>query len=421
MPQRNLFLMPLVILITGLFLSTNLQSDEPPAVAGPLLPPIATDVPAPAGKTSPEDKIRQALAKPIELNFKETPLAEVVKTLRDKLHINILLDKRTLAEAGVAEDTPVTFSISNISAKSALALMLRDLGDLTAVIQHELLMITTVDEANSILEIRVYDVTDLVYGTESKDEKPDFQSLIDVIAACVRPTSWDSVGGLGSISPFDAVGIKALVLSTSQDIHEEVADLIAQLRAVRRGANIKGKVGAATAAAVPQSAVSSAKRSPFTPQEEKIRRALSLPLPLQFQETPLKKIAEYIHNKSNIQVLINNKYLHNVDTPFTVDLVGLDLSDALDSMLREQELGWTIYKEMLLITSPGEANDLKETKTYDVSDLPAFRNKHGQPVPDYDNLIEAITSAILPSTWDSVGGPGTIKPYENKWHSGAGC
>ena len=145
---------------------------------------------------------------------------------------------------------------------------------------------------------------------------------------------------------------------------------------------------------------------------------LSLPLALQFKETPLKKITEYIHNNTNIQVVLDNKKLAELnvdgDTPFTVDLVGLDLSDALDSMLKEKELGWTISKGTLLITSPEEVDDFLETRTYDVSDLPAFRNKQGESVPDYDNLIDTITTTILPSTWDSVGGPGSIEKYETK-------
>ena len=418
MRRTKLFLLPVMPLIVVLFVTSNLLGAEPPATAVPSLTPVATDVPTQPGKISAEETIRQALAKPIELNFKEAPLAEVVKTLREKLQINILLDKRCLSDANIAEDTPVTFSISNISAKSALALMLRDMGDLTTVIRHEVLFITTAEEADSMLEIRVYDVADLVYRTGSKDEEPDFDSLINLFTGCVRPQTWDSVGGPASITPFDSVGIKALVFSQTQDAHEEIANLLAHLGAMRRKGNNNETPGAAHATGEAKPAAPSAKASPFTPEEDRIRHMLSLPLALQFKETPLKKIAEYIHNNTNIQVVINSKNRYesniNADIPFTVDLVGVNLSDALDSMLGEKELGWTIFKETLLITSPEEADDLLETRTYDVSDLPAFRNKQGEPVPDYDNLIETITSTILPATWESVGGPGKIEKYETK-------
>ena len=61
MHRRNLFLMPFAILIIGLFLSTSLQSEEPPAAAGPSLQPIATDAPVPEGKSTPEENIRQRI------------------------------------------------------------------------------------------------------------------------------------------------------------------------------------------------------------------------------------------------------------------------------------------------------------------------------------------------------------------------
>ncbi len=39
-------------------------------------------------------------------------------------------------------------------------------------------------------------------GGQGGGTQADFQSLIDLITSTVKPTSWDSVGGLGSISPF---------------------------------------------------------------------------------------------------------------------------------------------------------------------------------------------------------------------------
>ena len=208
------------------------------------------------------------------------------------------------------------------------------------------------------------------------------------------------------------------MFSQTQNVHEEVANLLAHLRAIRRDGNKNETPGVAQATGESQPAAISVKTSPFTPQEEKIRHALSVPLTLQFKDTPIKKIVEHILNNTNIQVIIDNKKLSekniDADTQFTVDLVGLDLSDALDSMLKENELGWTITKGMLLITSSEEVDGLLETRTYDVSDMPAFRNKQGEPVPDYDNLINTITGTVAPSTWDSVGGPGSIEKYETK-------
>jgi general secretion pathway protein D len=56
----------------------------------------------------------------------------------------------------------------------------------------------------------------------------DFDSLIDLITATIEPTSWDAVGGPGSIAPFETN--LSLVISQTQEVHEQIVDLLEQLR-----------------------------------------------------------------------------------------------------------------------------------------------------------------------------------------------
>ncbi len=56
----------------------------------------------------------------------------------------------------------------------------------------------------------------------------DFDSLIDLITSTVAPTTWDTVGGPGSIMPFETN--LSLVISQTQEVHDEIADLLDQLR-----------------------------------------------------------------------------------------------------------------------------------------------------------------------------------------------
>jgi general secretion pathway protein D len=56
----------------------------------------------------------------------------------------------------------------------------------------------------------------------------DFQSLIDLIQSTVAAESWDTVGGPGAIKPFNTN--LSLVISQTQEVHEEIADLLEQLR-----------------------------------------------------------------------------------------------------------------------------------------------------------------------------------------------
>lgn len=56
----------------------------------------------------------------------------------------------------------------------------------------------------------------------------DFSSLIELITTTIAPTTWDEVGGPGAIQEY--ANNLSLVISQTQEVHEEIADLLAQLR-----------------------------------------------------------------------------------------------------------------------------------------------------------------------------------------------
>jgi len=56
----------------------------------------------------------------------------------------------------------------------------------------------------------------------------DFDSLIDLIVTTVAPDTWDEVGGPGSIAPFETN--LSLVVSQTQEVHDQLVDLLEQLR-----------------------------------------------------------------------------------------------------------------------------------------------------------------------------------------------
>jgi len=56
----------------------------------------------------------------------------------------------------------------------------------------------------------------------------DFESIKELITTTVNPPSWDAAGGSGSIREFE--NNLTLVISQTQDVHEEIVDLLEQLR-----------------------------------------------------------------------------------------------------------------------------------------------------------------------------------------------
>jgi hypothetical protein len=230
-------------------------------LAGIALPPFARALDSTAqaekGKLEPADDIRQALAKKIDWDFKETPLADVVAYLQGSLKIPVQLDPKGLKGEGVGTDAPMTLKVSGISAKAALNLMLHPLH-LSATIRDEVLLVTSQQVADGNVHAVVYDVADLLppvgaavlssvelpldnftipiqFGAPGQMVKPEtvFSQLIKMIQQTIEPTTWDEVGGQGSIQPFDAGGIRAIVVTQTDETHEKIANLLAQLRAAK--------------------------------------------------------------------------------------------------------------------------------------------------------------------------------------------
>jgi hypothetical protein len=188
--------------------------------------------------TEREARVLAALDEPTAVDFAEQPLTDVIDFLKQKHEIEIQLDNKALADAGVGSDTPITRSLHGMSLRSLLRLTLGEL-DLTYVVGNGYLLITSKTEAENLLRVRVYPVGDLV-TTDSEFRPPlgpgatpgsDFQPLIELIASCVAPTTWNEVGGPGSITGHRSS--QALTVAQTEEVHEEVAELLAVLRSVR--------------------------------------------------------------------------------------------------------------------------------------------------------------------------------------------
>ena len=122
-------------------------------------------------KGSADEKIEEALNSPLlgtGLQFNDVPLEQVVASLRDQYGIEVQIDTPALDDISLDPQEPVTADYRGISLRSALRLMLSQL-QLTYVIRDEVLMITTPEEAETELVVKVYPVADLVLPIELPD------------------------------------------------------------------------------------------------------------------------------------------------------------------------------------------------------------------------------------------------------------
>lgn len=72
--------------------------------------------------------------------------------------------------------------------------------------------------------------TDGAIGIGREDERTeiDFDSLIEIVTSSVFPDSWSAKGGEGSVEPHETT--LSLVIRQTPEAHEEIADLLKQLR-----------------------------------------------------------------------------------------------------------------------------------------------------------------------------------------------
>ena len=179
--------------------------------------------------------IEKALSEPTQMEFIDTPLPDVIEYLKDLHHMEIQIDKKAMEEAGISPDYPVTKNLKGISLRSALTLLLSSY-DLTYTIDNEVLLVTTQEKAKGLLITRLYTVGDLVAFHDTDGDWDDYDSLIDLITTTVVPTSWDAVGGPGSITGFRAGEARLLVVSASDQVQRELNAFLENIRALAKEA-----------------------------------------------------------------------------------------------------------------------------------------------------------------------------------------
>lgn len=156
-----------------------------------------------------EEKIQAILDQNVSATFVDTPLQDAVQYFSKQLDIPVVINTRALDELGLDSEEPVTLELKEVTLRSFLRLMLRDL-DLTYMIKDEVLQITTLADAEDHLTVKMRVLP------KAFAEKSD--SLVSAITSTVVPATWQSTGGPSAIIAFDHV----LIVSTTSDVHARV-------------------------------------------------------------------------------------------------------------------------------------------------------------------------------------------------------
>jgi hypothetical protein len=355
----------------------------------------ADDDSRPDATSDPEAKILAALDRHGEWKFLDVPIREVIETLSAKLNIDIVLDQRSLDDFGIGANAPITRVSSGISNRSFLRLLLQEL-ELTYVVKDQALWITTVEYAESMLLTKVYPVGDLIHDVDEETGPGfDYDSLIAVVTNTVAPDSWDKVGGPSAIDGIYG----SLVVSTTTDVHEQITSLLDTYREIV-AKDKEGQTGAG-----PYFAES--------PGNATVRTRLNLPLTAKHIDVPLPDVLDHIAAELKLPIVIDVKALDDfgIDTsaPVTANFNAVPLQIALRRMLHELELTFTVRDEVLMVTTPEQAERQLQFALYPVRDLVSYGEVDDPDTYDWDSLIQIIESTVAPDTWSTVGGPGDIQ------------
>lgn len=188
-------------------------------------------IPSPSQKPIPQE-MQMKLEERMSIEFIDTPLRDVISFLQEKSDMNFFLDTD-------APDTSVNIKLNDVPLSVILEYILpKDLG---YIVKDNIVHITVVP-----LELRVYDVRDLLINLEDRHEgiateegtasagegKDTFdrvKEIIDLITSTIEPASWSANGGKGMIAAREGM-LGDIVVTHILGVHKEIEGLLTALR-----------------------------------------------------------------------------------------------------------------------------------------------------------------------------------------------
>jgi hypothetical protein len=131
-------------------------------------------------------------------------------------------------------------------------------------------------------------------------------------------------------------------------------------------------------------------------------------------ETPLNDIVRHVVDRHRVPLLLDVRRINDagisLDTPITKRVRNISLQSALRLMLNELELTFVLRDDVIVITTPEQAESQPQILAYPVDDL--LDPVAGDALTDLSDLLHQL---IAPQSWDSTGGPGMLKVINGKW------
>lgn len=176
---------------------------------------------------------------------------------------------------------------------------------------------------------------------------------------------------------------------------------------------------------------------PYAPNDERTRLILNQPITVGWPEKEIGKALDQFADALGLELYTDpngfDEAAVTLDQHISLELEHLPAAAVLRHLLRPLNLGYYLDEGAVVITSKEIVSENLKTRIYDVGDLIAHdfiaidprdalhlsgREFHSRRMadisddrPDFDTLIETITSTISPDSWLDNGGKGSIGGY----------
>ncbi|HEX5106502.1 MAG TPA: hypothetical protein VFV87_21935 [Pirellulaceae bacterium] len=336
-----------------------------------------------------DKRLLTELSRPVKAAGQELTLREFVAFLQEQLGQPIVLDEEALDAAavglGARRYDVIHLPEGTVTCRSLLA-SAAEQNDLAFDIDQGRLRITTPERAESpaALLLNVYPIPQPGLTASTTEDE-----WVELVSTTIQPDTWDEVGGIGYLQSVPG----GLAIVQTRDVHDEIRSLFVRLGEMEN----------------PPRSWASVPLSPpeMTAGERRIRQALHQTTSINVMLEPLNDLIANLASKHGFPAILHVRRLGEAgvgaQTPVTLKLKDVTVASVLGAIVEQLELTYIIRNEMVVITTPEEAEKHLPTVAYPVHDLVTFPE-----VVDFDSLTDLITTTVAPDSWDEVGGPGAL-------------
>lgn len=315
-------------------------------------------------------------SKRIDLKFENKPLRKILEQVATTIGAPLFVDEAKWGIDARKLNAAMTLSLSGEDVLADLLDALAQRG-LTLQLDGGVLVLASLEEAESHYPVVVYNVRDLVSEPESGGY--DYDTLMDVLLGAVAVDSWDDVGGPGSVVAFRG----ALVIYQSEANHLAIAQLLEQLR--HKGESFPTAVD----------------------------KALQSRTTLQLNDVSLVELLDVLSKRHKLKFKIDRAACdeQGVDPNPRVrcDLSDTRVSTALSFILDPLDLAIAPGSSRVVVTTKESARTRLLTRTYWLGEW-----THAGDSSKAEKLAATILESIKPSSWDEMGGYGALRLYGDR-------